>query len=55
MMTSEPLPPPRESRVLVAAGWLVVVVLTLHILREGKDLFIPLVIALLGVYLIQIL
>ncbi|GAB4181843.1 MAG: AI-2E family transporter [Terrimicrobiaceae bacterium] len=32
-----------------------VVVLTLHILREGKDLFIPLVIALLGVYLIQIL
>ena len=40
---------------LEAAGWMVVIALTLVVVRAGKDLFIPLVIALIGVYLIKVL
>ncbi|MFZ9919936.1 MAG: AI-2E family transporter [Terrimicrobiaceae bacterium] len=38
-----------------AAGWLVVIGITLVIIRAGKDLFVPLVIALIAVYLIKVL
>lgn len=38
-----------------AAGWLLVIGITLAIIRAGKELFIPLVIALIGVYLIKVL
>jgi AI-2 transport protein TqsA len=43
------------QRGLATAGWMIVIVLTLVIIREGKDLFIPLVIALIGVYLIKVI
>lgn len=43
------------QRGLWAAGWMIVVALTVVLIREGKDLFIPLVIALIGVYLIKVL
>ncbi len=46
---------PRGLRGLQAAGWLVVIGISLVLIRAGKDLFIPLVIALIGVYLIKIL
>ena len=42
-------------RGLLAAGWLAVVAISFILIREGKDLFIPLVIALIGVYLIKVL
>ena len=45
----------RRLRGLQAAGWMVVIAISFVLLREGKDLFIPLVIALIGVYLIKIL
>ena len=38
-----------------AAGWLIVIGITLAIVRAGKDLFVPLVIALIAVYLIKVL
>ena len=44
---------PRGLRGLQAAGWMVAISFVL--IRAGKDLFIPLVIALIGVYLIKIL
>ena len=40
---------------ITAAAWMIVVVLTLFLIQQGKDLFIPLVIALIGVYLIKVL
>lgn len=40
---------------LAAAGWVIVLAVTLVLVREGKDLFIPLVIALIGVYLIKVI
>ena len=45
----------RGLRGLQAAGWMVVVAISFVLIRAGKDLFIPLVIALIGVYLIKIL
>lgn len=45
----------RRLRGLQAAGWMVVIAISFVLLRAGKDLFIPLVIALIGVYLIKIL
>ncbi|MBE2203243.1 MAG: AI-2E family transporter [Chthoniobacterales bacterium] len=45
----------KGSRGLMAAGWLIVIAISLVLIRVGKDLFIPLVIALIGVYLIKIL
>ena len=45
----------RGLRGLQAAGWMVVIALSFVLIRAGKDLFIPLVIALIGVYLIKIL
>ncbi len=49
---------PQQSwrpRSLEAAGWMVVIASTLTVVWAGKDLFIPLVIALIGVYLIKVL
>lgn len=46
---------PWKGRGLAAAGWMVVIVGAILIIREGKDLFIPLVIALIGVYLIKVM
>jgi len=46
---------PWRQRGLAAAGWMVVLAIVLVLIREGKDLFIPLVIALIGVYLIKVL
>ena len=45
----------RGLRGLQAAGWMVVIAISFTLIRVGKDLFIPLVIALIGVYLIKIL
>ena len=45
----------RGLRGLQAAGWMVVIAISFVLIRAGKDLFIPLVIALIGVYLIKIL
>jgi AI-2 transport protein TqsA len=49
--------PPSSPRMrgMEAAGWMLVIGITLVIVREGKDLFIPLVIALIAVYLIKVL
>jgi len=44
-----------SQRGIATAAWLLVFVLTLVLIREGKDLFIPVVIALIGVYLIKVL
>ena len=46
---------PWQQRGLAAAGWLVVLGIVLVLIRVGKDLFIPLVIALIGVYLMKVL
>jgi len=46
---------PWRQRGLAAAGWMVVLAIVLVLIRAGKDLFIPLVIALIGVYLIKVL
>jgi predicted PurR-regulated permease PerM len=60
-MTPEPqphFPGFRESinrRLLNGVLWLILIVTTIVILREGKDVFIPLVIALVAVYLVTIL
>ncbi len=40
---------------LQAAGWMLVIAISILLVRAGKDLFIPLVIALIGVYLIKVL
>lgn len=53
--TSEETSGIRGLRGLRAAGWMVVIAISLVLIRAGKDLFIPLVIALIGVYLIKIL
>jgi AI-2 transport protein TqsA len=45
----------RRPRGAEAAGWLIVIGITLAIVRTGKDLFVPLVIALIAVYLIKVL
>jgi predicted PurR-regulated permease PerM len=45
---------PWRPRSIEAAGWMVVIALTLTVVWAGKDLFIPLVIALIGVYLIKV-
>jgi predicted PurR-regulated permease PerM len=45
----------RGLRGLQAAGWMVVVAISFVLIRVGKDLFVPLVIALIGVYLIKVL
>jgi AI-2 transport protein TqsA len=45
----------RRPRGAEAAGWLIVIGITLAIVRMGKDLFVPLVIALIAVYLIKVL
>lgn len=45
----------RRPRGAEAAGWLIVIGITLAIVRVGKDLFVPLVIALIAVYLIKVL
>jgi len=45
----------RRLRGAEAAGWLLVIGITLAIVRAGKDLFVPLVIALIAVYLIKVL
>ncbi|MFZ4777141.1 MAG: AI-2E family transporter [Terrimicrobiaceae bacterium] len=45
----------RRLRGLQAAGWMVVIAISFVLIRAGKDLFIPLVIALIGVYLIKVL
>jgi AI-2 transport protein TqsA len=45
----------RRPRGAEAAGWLIVIGFTLMIVRSGKDLFVPLVIALIAVYLIKVL
>lgn len=45
----------RGLRGLQAAGWMVVIAISFVLIRAGKELFIPLVIALIGVYLIKIL
>ena len=45
----------RRPRGAEAAGWLLVIGITLVIVRSGKDLFVPLVIALIAVYLIKVL
>ncbi len=45
----------RSLRGLQAAGWIVVIAISLVLIRAGKELFIPLVIALIGVYLIKVL
>ena len=42
-------------RGLEAAGWMVVVAIVVILFREGKELFIPLVIALIGAYHIKVL
>jgi predicted PurR-regulated permease PerM len=44
-----------NHRGVKAAAWMIVLVLTLGLIRAGKDLFIPLVIAIIGVYLIKVL
>lgn len=46
---------PVKNHGLAAAGWVIVLAVTLVLVREGKDLFIPLVIALIGVYLIKVI
>ena len=38
----------RGLRGLQAAGWMVVIAISFVLIRAGKDLFIPLVIALIG-------
>jgi len=55
MSDAPPTLNPWKGRGLAAAGWMVVIVGGLVIIREGKDLFIPLVIALIGVYLIKVM
>ena len=45
----------RRPRGAEAAGWLIVIGITLAIVRTGKDLCVPLVIALIAVYLIKVL
>ena len=45
----------RRPRGAEAAGWLIVIGITLAIVRTGKNLFVPLVIALIAVYLIKVL
>ncbi len=45
----------RRLRGAEAAGWLLVIGITLAIVRAGKDLFVPLVIALIAVYLIKVI
>jgi len=52
------LPPRFESldrRLLNAVLWLVIVVTTVVVLREGKDIFVPMVIAAVAVYLVNVL
>ena len=44
-----------NQRGIAAASWLLVLFISLVLLREGKGLFIPVVIALIGVYLIKVL
>ena len=44
-----------RPRGLEAAGWMIVIALAFLVVHLGKDLFIPLVIALIGVYLIKVL
>jgi len=52
---SERRPKIPGMRGIQAAGWMLVVAISLLLVHVGKDLFIPLVIALIGVYLIKIL